>query len=203
MSILTSHMMVTKNPHNVHRKCFWTILVTFIFDVKIDVNMCEPHYVNLFFLWTSSIVCVFDFLTFDIFLTFWHLLDILTSFWHFDIFLNLNHLGLSQGHFFTEEGSYQGLKDATLIGLLSDKSAEKLKGKYLNFRQILHTGRFGHFRPSWAWLKLTREWHHFWSENSMWKACMENFQIIKYFDPNMLALLSDNRAIEVASCRYW
>ena len=27
-----------------------------------------------FFLWTSSIVCVFDFLTFDIFLTFWHLL---------------------------------------------------------------------------------------------------------------------------------
>ena len=33
-----------------------------------------------FFLWTSSIVCVFDFLTFDIFLTFWHLFDILTSF---------------------------------------------------------------------------------------------------------------------------
>ena len=59
---LTSHMMVTKNPQNVHRKCFWTILVTFIFDVKIDVNMCEPHYVNLFFLWTSSIVRVFDFL---------------------------------------------------------------------------------------------------------------------------------------------
>ena len=53
---------------------FWTILVTSIFDIKIDVIMCEPHYVNLFFLWTSSIVCVFDFLTFDIFLTFWHLL---------------------------------------------------------------------------------------------------------------------------------
>ena len=49
MSILTSHMMVTKNPQNVHRKCFWTILVTFISDVKIDVNMCEPHYANLFF----------------------------------------------------------------------------------------------------------------------------------------------------------
>ena len=79
---LTSHMMVTKNPQNVHRKCFWTILVTFIFDVKIDVNMCEPHYVNLFFLWTSSIVYVFDFLTFDIFLTTWHLFDNLTSFWH-------------------------------------------------------------------------------------------------------------------------
>ena len=25
-------------------------LVTIICDVKIDVNMCEPHYVNLFFL---------------------------------------------------------------------------------------------------------------------------------------------------------
>ena len=33
MSILTSHMTVTKNPQNV----------------KIDVNICEPHYVNLFF----------------------------------------------------------------------------------------------------------------------------------------------------------
>ena len=79
---LTSHMMVTKNPQNGHRKCFWTILVTFIFDVKIDVNMCEPHYVNLFFLLTSSIVCVFDFLTFDISLTTWHPFDNLTCFWH-------------------------------------------------------------------------------------------------------------------------
>ena len=32
--------------------------------------------------------------------------------------------------FFTEERSYQGLKDATLFGLLSDKSAEKLEGEY-------------------------------------------------------------------------
>ena len=92
MSILMSHMMVTKDPQYVHKKCFWTILVTFIFDIKIDINMCEPHYVNFFFFfWTSSIVCVFDFLTFDI---------ILTSFWHFDIFFNLNHLSLSQGYFF-------------------------------------------------------------------------------------------------------
>ena len=80
MSILTSHMMVTKNPQNVHRKCFWTFSVTFIFDIKIDINTYEPHYVNLFFLWTSSIVHVFDFLTFDIFLTTWHLFDNLTSF---------------------------------------------------------------------------------------------------------------------------
>ena len=68
-SILTSQMMVTKNPQNVHRKYFWAILMTFISDVKIDVNICEPHYVNLFFLWTSSIVQMFDYLTFDIFLT--------------------------------------------------------------------------------------------------------------------------------------
>ena len=45
-------------------------------DVKIDVNMCKPHYVNLF-LWTSSIVQLFDYLSFDIFLTIWHLL----TFW--------------------------------------------------------------------------------------------------------------------------
>ena len=43
------------------------------------------------FLWTSSIVKVFEFLTFDIFLTTWHFFDNLTSFWHFDTF-NLNHL---------------------------------------------------------------------------------------------------------------
>ena len=85
-SILTSHMMVTKNPQNVHRNYFWAILLTFIFDIKIDVNICEPYYVHLFFLWTSSIVCMFDFLIFDIFLTTWHLFDILTH------QLNLNHL---------------------------------------------------------------------------------------------------------------
>ena len=66
---------------------------------KIDVSMCEPHYVNLFFLWTSSIVYVFDFLTFDIFLTIWHFFDNLTSFWCFDISFNLNHLSSSQGYF--------------------------------------------------------------------------------------------------------
>ena len=61
--------MLTKNPQNVHRKYFWAILITFICDVKIDINMCEPHYVYLFFLWTSSIVQVFDYLAIDIFLT--------------------------------------------------------------------------------------------------------------------------------------
>ena len=45
------------------------VLVIIIFDVKIGINICEPHYVHLFFLRTSSIVHVIDFLTFDIFLT--------------------------------------------------------------------------------------------------------------------------------------
>ena len=82
MSILMSHMMVTKNPQNVHRKYFWAILVTFIFDIKIDINnTCVNLIVSIYFvLWTSSIVQVFDFLTI------WHL-------------FNLNHLSSSRGYF--------------------------------------------------------------------------------------------------------
>ena len=80
MSIFISNMKVTKIVQK-HFLCpFGGFLVTIICDVKIDINMCEPHYVNLFFLWTSSIVHVFDFLTsfwqLDIFLTTWHL------YWH-------------------------------------------------------------------------------------------------------------------------
>ena len=84
MSILTSNMKVTKIVQKHFLCTFWGFLVTIICDVKIDITMCEPHYVNLFFLWTSSIVHVFDFLTsfwqLNIFLTAWHLFDNLTSF---------------------------------------------------------------------------------------------------------------------------
>ena len=73
-------MKVTKIVQKHFLCTFWGFLVTIICDVKIDANMCEPHYVNLFFLWTSSIVHVFDFLTsfwqLDIFVITWHL------FWH-------------------------------------------------------------------------------------------------------------------------
>ena len=72
----------SKLPKKYFLWTFWGFLVTIICDVKIDINICEPHCVNLFFLWTSSIVQVFDFLTFDIFLTTWHFFDNLTSFWH-------------------------------------------------------------------------------------------------------------------------
>ena len=55
--------------------------------MKIDVNICESHYVNLLFLWTSSIVQVFHFLTFDIFLTTCHLVTFwqmkCSRFWRF------------------------------------------------------------------------------------------------------------------------
>ena len=48
---------------------------------SISVNLIMSIY---FFVWTSSIVCMFDFLIFDIFLTTSHLFDILTH--------QLNHL---------------------------------------------------------------------------------------------------------------
>ena len=63
-------MKVTKIVQKHFLCTFLKVLVTIICDVKIDINICEPPYVNLFFLWTSSIVHVFDFLTFDIFLTY-------------------------------------------------------------------------------------------------------------------------------------
>ena len=52
---------------------FWGFLVTIIFDIKIDVNVCEPHYVIIFFvnLLHSSCVCLFDI---------WHLFDNLTHY---------------------------------------------------------------------------------------------------------------------------
>ena len=60
---------------------FWGFLVSIIFDVKIDINMCESHYVSSFLfvnLLHSPCVWVFEI---------WHLFDNLTSFWHlFDNF---------------------------------------------------------------------------------------------------------------------
>ena len=89
-SILTSHMMVTKNPQNVHRNYFWAILLIFIFDI----NICEPHYVNLFFF--VNLLHSLDVWLFDI----WHLFDNLTSFWHFDTSIKLKPPQPAQGYFF-------------------------------------------------------------------------------------------------------
>ena len=51
-----SDMKVIKIAQKYFLWTFWGFLVTIICDVKIDVNMREPHCVNLIFLWTSSIV---------------------------------------------------------------------------------------------------------------------------------------------------
>ena len=61
-------------------------------------NWCQYVWTSLcqFFLWTSSIVHVFDFLTFDIFLTTWHCFDNLASFWQHDIYFDtwaIGHMG--------------------------------------------------------------------------------------------------------------
>ena len=48
MLILTSHMKVITISQKYFLWTFWGFLMTITSDVKIDVNMCEPHYVNLF-----------------------------------------------------------------------------------------------------------------------------------------------------------
>ena len=87
MSILTSNMKVTKIVQK-HFLCpFGGFVVTIICDVKIDVNMCEPHYVNLFFfvnLLHSPCVWLFDI---------WHQFDNLTSFWQLDTFFDIWAMG--------------------------------------------------------------------------------------------------------------
>ena len=99
MSIFTSSMKVTKIVQKHFLCTFWGFLVTIICDIKIDISMCEHHYVNLFFLWTSSIVHVFDFLTFDIFLTTWHLFNIFFITSHIFNFLTHGQWGTwAMGH---------------------------------------------------------------------------------------------------------
>ena len=94
--------------------------------------------------------------------------------------------------FFTEEGSYQWLNDATSFGLLSDKSAEILGWKYLNFCQNGQICNYSLHGCGLNWLRVTSRACAKAIFMSMQKgASMENFQIIKYFDPNISALLAD------------
>ena len=79
-SILMSNMKVTKIVQKHFLWTFWGFLVTIIWDIKIDINMCEPHYVNVFFVNLLHSPCVW---LFDI----WYLFDNLTSFWQLHIFL--------------------------------------------------------------------------------------------------------------------
>ena len=49
LSILISCMMVIKNLQNVHKEFFQAVLMTFIFDIDIDLITCESHCVKLTF----------------------------------------------------------------------------------------------------------------------------------------------------------
>ena len=64
-SILRSDLMIIKTPQKVNKICFQGVLVTFTCEVKFDLIKFEPHYIKFFFFLTSSIVKVFDILTFD------------------------------------------------------------------------------------------------------------------------------------------
>ena len=75
--ILTSHL----NHLSPSQGYFWWPS----YVMSKFTSLCVNLIMSIHFLWTSSIVYVFDFLTFDIFLTTWHLFDNLTSFWHLDI----------------------------------------------------------------------------------------------------------------------
>ena len=78
---LLSNIKVTIVGQKYFLCIFWGFLVTIICDIKIDINICEPHYVNFFVkLLHSPCVKMFDI---------WHLFDNLTHY--------LNHLSLSQG----------------------------------------------------------------------------------------------------------
>ena len=45
-----SHMVVTENLQKLHKICFGAFLMIFIFRLKIDLIVCEPHCVKLNFL---------------------------------------------------------------------------------------------------------------------------------------------------------
>ena len=140
--------MVTKNPQSVHRKYFWAILVTFIFDIKLDINICKPHYVNwLFFvnlLYSPEIWLFWHLST-------WHLFDNLTSFWQFDIFLgglslHLNHLMASHtGISFQQFGTLP-------IGIFLSNldSRHLMTSPRILLGQFWHMSIFGDSRAIWV-----------------------------------------------------
>ena len=48
--------MESRAPQNANKICFWAIWVTFIYDLKIDLNTHEPHNDKFLFSETSPIV---------------------------------------------------------------------------------------------------------------------------------------------------
>ena len=70
-SILRQNMKIIEKCSKCILWTFWRFSVTIICDIKIDLIVSEPHCVKIKFLWTSSTVKVFDFLTFDIYFHMW------------------------------------------------------------------------------------------------------------------------------------
>ena len=107
---------------------------------------------------------------------------------------------------FMRDRSYQELKDATSFGLICGKSAEIQGSEYwknCQFSILANSVIFAFLLPSCSYANWPRVTSHacakaLFSENSVWA----RFQNIKYFKSDYIALLSDNRANKVASCRY-
>ena len=92
---------------------------------------------------------------------------------------------------FTEEGSYQGLKDTTLFGLISDKSAEIRGSEYLKICQFSILNR-----PFSLFFFLCSYANEAVTSLPVRKICAEwrTSNIFEYLDLIYSALLSDNRA---------
>ena len=120
MSSLKSNMKVTKIHQKYFLCTFCSFLVTIICDIKIDINMCEPHYVNFF----VNLLHSQDIWFFDI----WHLFNKLTS---FDILLP-HHLcapllmGIGvMGHMSNVECEILDLHGSRVMGCMGNRPHEQ------------------------------------------------------------------------------
>ena len=104
---------------SISTRCRWGHMGTYMVHVQlhvIDLNMCEPHYVNLIFV-NSSTVHMFE--LFDI----WYLFENLTSFWQFNTWpYNLNCLSPSQGYFYVKFRSISGIQNDCPFLLIDEGS---------------------------------------------------------------------------------
>ena len=87
---------------------------------------------------------------------------------------------------FTEERSYQGLKDATSISFLSDKSAEILGSKYLKIWKFSILPQYGVFQ-----LEVMSQPHLHMSEHEGEAPCGQygELAIFPIFQPSYLSAL--------------
>ena len=110
-----------------------------------------------------------------------------------------------------KDRSYQGLKDATLFGLICDKSAEIRGSEYwknCQFSILADSPIFAFLLPLLSKLAdddVMRMCKGNFFEHAPCRgqaASMEIFQFFEYLDLNYSVLLADLITNEVASCRY-